>query len=140
MLTKIHLFYQIRKFYNIFGEYLGSNFITKLSDMTADNVHDVLFDINEALSTTETCFYPDIYTLDAWLIKLRTKIINFCERPKAHHSIVITVLLVAFALVGGYTIGRQHTIRQASLYNVADDGYELIFGKDIHNYTFEEVR
>lgn len=72
MLTKIILFYQIRKFYKIFGEVVGSNFITKLSDMTADNVYSVLFDLNEVLDD-----YNDQMT--AWLNKLQCQIINYKE-------------------------------------------------------------
>lgn len=48
-MNKILLYIKIRKFYNIFGEYICSNFITKLSDMTTDNVMSVTFDINEVL-------------------------------------------------------------------------------------------
>ncbi len=71
MLTKIKLFYQIRKFYNIFGDEVGHNFITKLSDVTTDNLYDVLFDINEALS--EYRGYEDL-PLYVWLNKLQKQI------------------------------------------------------------------
>ena len=75
MLTKIILFYQIRKFYQIFGSVVGENFITKLSDMTAENVHDVLFDINEVADD-----YDDEMT--EWLNKLQHQIYNYCEPSK----------------------------------------------------------
>lgn len=72
MLTKIRLFFQIRKFYKIFGFAVGESFITKLSDMTADNVYDVLFDLNEVLDD-----YDDEMT--DWLNKLQCQIINYKE-------------------------------------------------------------
>lgn len=88
MLTKIILFYQIRKFYNIFGEEVGENFITKLSDVTNDNLNDVLFDINE------------VYYEDAWLDKLRTKIYNYIERPKFPTADFVVILAVLTLVVG----------------------------------------
>lgn len=75
MLKKIHLFHQIKKFYNIFGEVIGENFITKLSDMTTDNVYSVLFDINEV-----TDDYDDEMT--EWLNKLQHQIYDYCEPSK----------------------------------------------------------
>jgi hypothetical protein len=48
-MLKLVLFFKIHKFYNTFGEVVGSNFITKLSDMTVDNLFDVMFDINEVV-------------------------------------------------------------------------------------------
>ena len=61
MLTKIRLFIQIRKFYKLFGSEVGESFITKLSDMTTDNVYDVLFDINEIREVSDN---------DPWLDQL----------------------------------------------------------------------
>ena len=52
---------------------------------------------------------------------------------------LIAIILVALTFIGGYTIGRQHTIRQAELYDIAEDGYFLNFGDEVHSYTFEEV-
>lgn len=72
MLKKIHLFHQIQKFYNIFGEVIGENFITKLSDMTTDNVYSVLFDINEVLDDCDD-------EMTAWLNKLQHQIYDYCE-------------------------------------------------------------
>jgi hypothetical protein len=67
MFSKIILFYQIKKFYKIFE---GKNFITKLSDMTTDNVMSVTFDINEVLDG-----YVGYETLPlySWLIKLERR-------------------------------------------------------------------
>ena len=70
MLTKIILFFQIRKFYYIFGEEIGDNFITKLSDMTDDNVMSVVFDINEVLEAYEGFEDAPMYS---WLTKLERK-------------------------------------------------------------------
>ena len=74
MLKKIHLFHQIKKFYKIFGEYIGSNFINKLSDITTDNLNDVLFDLNEVLETYD----GDTDPMTAWLNKLYTNIERRC--------------------------------------------------------------
>ena len=65
----IILFLQIKRFYKIFGSEVGTNFITKLSDMTTDNVYDVLFDINEIREISD----------DPWLNKLQNKIFKFCR-------------------------------------------------------------
>ena len=53
---------------------------------------------------------------------------------------LIATTLIAIALVGAYTIGRHHTIRQAELLEVTDTEYYINFGDEVHNYTFEEVR
>ena len=74
MLTKIKLFYQIRKFYNIFGDEVGNNFITKLSDVTQDNVYDVLFDINEVFDAYDN---DNTDKMTVWINKFRTQIIKF---------------------------------------------------------------
>lgn len=78
MLQKIRLFYQIRKFYEIFGTVVGQNFITKLSDMTKDNVHDVLFDLNEVLVDNSYCGCD----MDTWLNRLKKQIYNFVEKGR----------------------------------------------------------
>ena len=72
MLTKLYLFYQIRKFYKIFGEVLNSHFINKLSDITHDNLYDVLFDINEVIYD---CCCDD----NTWLEVLYAKIERRCN-------------------------------------------------------------
>lgn len=51
---------------------------------------------------------------------------------------LVSVILIAVALIVGYTIGRQQTIQQAELLNVADSEYYLNFGNEVHIYTFEE--
>lgn len=53
-------------------------------------------------------------------------------------KVVIIIILVALALIGGYTIGRQHTIRQAELLDITDTEYHINFGDEVHTYTFEE--
>jgi hypothetical protein len=100
MLNKIHLFVQIRKFYKLFGTEVGSSFINKLSDVTTDNVYDVLFDINEIREVCE----------DPWLDKLQNQIMHFCSRlPKIKHdyTAVIFVLLAVASVVGGCIIGVE---------------------------------
>lgn len=138
MLTKIKLFFKIRKFYKIYGD---ENFITSISDVTADNLHDVLFDINEALQANAYCFYEEAYEMDAWFKKLQDQINDYCDRKQRHNKKgIITVLLVAVALIGGYTIGRQQAIHSAELYDITEEGYDISFGDEVHNYTFEEVQ
>lgn len=61
------LYIRIRKFYKIYGDILGSDFINKLSDMTYDNLYDVLFDLNEILEG-----YDD--HTEHWLYKLYARI------------------------------------------------------------------
>ena len=70
MFKKINLFYQIHKFYGIYGSEVGGNFIKRLSDMTADNVHDVLFDLNEIREVSDP---------NPWLDRLQNQIFKFCS-------------------------------------------------------------
>ena len=136
MFKKINLFYQIRKFYSIYGSEVGRNFIKHLSDMTADNVHDVLFDLNEVLEAYEYGGYEED-EMYIWLGKLRKQILTFRER----NTVAITVLviaIVALAIVGGYHMGRYHTIRQAELLDINESEYNINFGDEVHTYTFEE--
>lgn len=70
MLKKITLFFSIKRFYKIFREEVGSNFITKLSHMTDDNVMSVVFDINEVLPSYEG--FEDV-PMYKWLIKLERR-------------------------------------------------------------------
>ena len=137
MLTKIKLFYQIRKFYKIYGD---DNFIKSISDMTADNLHDVLFDINELQTVNSYHFGEEAYRLDAWLCKLQRQINDFCEKPKHSKKFLVVILLVSVSIFGGYTIGRQQAIRSAELYDITEEGYDISFGDEVHNYTFEEVQ
>lgn len=51
---------------------------------------------------------------------------------------IAAIVLVVSALVGGYAIGRQQTIKQAELYNVTEDGYYIGFGDEVHAYIFEK--
>ena len=51
---------------------------------------------------------------------------------------LVSVILIAVALIVGYTIGRQQAIQQAVLLNVAENEYYLSFGDEVHIYTFEE--
>lgn len=47
---------------------------------------------------------------------------------------IITLALIALALVGGYTIGRQHTIHQADLCDITETEYFIDFGGEVHTY------
>lgn len=67
LIKKLHLFFSIKKFYKIFSEVVGDNFITKLSDMTTDNVVSVTFDINEVLEAYQG------YEEYPWLTKLERR-------------------------------------------------------------------
>lgn len=97
MLTKIHLFVQIRKFYKLFGEEVGASFINKLSDMTTDNVYDVLFDINEIREVCE----------DDWLDQLQNQILHFCGRIPKHDHTAVFVLLAVATFVGAFIVGIE---------------------------------
>lgn len=66
-MRKLILFFSIKKFYKLFAEEVGSNFITKFSDMTIDNVMSVIFDINEVLEGYPKC------PMYKWLIKLERR-------------------------------------------------------------------
>jgi hypothetical protein len=101
MLTKIKLFYQIKKFYNIFGEVLGSNFIHKLSDITTDNLNDVLFDIHEALEMYDNAKDPMVI----WLKKLYRSIRNYREtKPQILLNITSTISVLLMLWVFFSTI------------------------------------
>lgn len=101
MLTKINLYFQIRKFYKMFGTELGSNFITKLSDITNDNLYDVLFDINEVLDANADCFYEEAYEMDAWLNKLQSKITDFRDgKDPIKKAIKTTLMVLVVAFIG----------------------------------------
>ena len=95
MFTKIRLYLQIRKFYNLFGSEVGESFINKLSDMTTDNVYDVLFDINEIREVSD----------DTWLDQLQNQLFHFCDKP-AHTNtysiaeIILTLIFVATLAIG----------------------------------------
>ena len=80
MLTKIRLFYRIREFYKTFG---SANFTAKLSDMTKDNLNDVLFDINEVLE----------WEYDEWLVNLSEDIQTYIEtKPSILFNTIATIL------------------------------------------------
>lgn len=119
MYTKIRLFFQIRKFYTMFGSIVGENFITRLSDMTADNVHDVLFDIHEVL---DDFYYDDTYGTSTWLINLERRILNYCEKSSiafiGHIALVVVALIFAIGSIGafvGNTIGFGQFLIQVGI-------------------------
>lgn len=131
--------FQIQKFYKIFGEVLDRQpFTVKFSDIKSDDfLFDVLFDINEVLEANSQCFYEEAYEMDAWLNKLQSQIISRREKPQHNYKTAIAIILIAVSMVCGYTIGRQHTIRQAELYDITEDGYYINFGNEVHSYTME---
>lgn len=47
--------------------------------------------------------------------------------------IIIVVIIVVF--VAGFAAGKQTTIKSAELVTITDDGYEISYGNEIHNYT-----
>lgn len=114
MFTKIRLYLQIRKFYKLFGSEVGESFITKLSDMTTDNVYDVLFDINEIREVSDN---------DAWLDQLQNKLMHFCsDSPKllSTHTyslteVILTIILVATISVGFIVIAEVDAHTQVEI-------------------------
>ena len=66
-MRKLMLYIQIRKFYKTYGVLLGSDFIHKLSDLTSDNLFDVMFDINEVI---EGYNYEDTKDLEMLYAKI----------------------------------------------------------------------
>lgn len=78
MMNKVLLYLRVRKFYKTFGEILGSNFITKLSDITYDNLHDVLFDINEIRAEYELEY--DEYGMTTYLNRLYAQVVSFLTK------------------------------------------------------------
>lgn len=69
-MKKLLLYFSIKKFYKTFADVVGPNFITKLSDMTTDNVMSVTFDINEVLTAAQ---HLGDNTENAWLQKLERR-------------------------------------------------------------------
>ena len=127
-MLKIKLFFQIRKFYKIFGSEVGSNFITKLSDMTADNLYDVLFDINEVLEANSYCFCEEAYEMDAWLNDLYDDIETYRhdKTPLIAKILgVICALLILWAVVSTVEVTCKNLSPnpQYSIYNL----WTLIF-------------
>ena len=126
MLTKIKLYYQIREFYNIFGKYLGSNFINNLSDITKDNLYDVLFDLNEVLEGYEGCTDP----MTTWLNNLYTTILNYCDRKPNTKKIIITILKVLLVAYCGWVVFSIADILSKNLsdYNMLSVCIKLLGG------------
>lgn len=52
-------------------------------------------------------------------------------------KIALVIALVVLALVSGYTLGRQHTIRQADLCDITETEYLIDFGGEVHIYERE---
>lgn len=104
-MNKILLYIKIRKFYNTFGEVLNSHFITKLSDMTADNLQDVLFDIQEVLGAYDDETEP----MTIWLRALFAQIHKF----HYHLEFPLTLNTILFNIcnkkVNGFHERRPHT-------------------------------
>lgn len=86
---KIILKWQISKFYKIFGFAVGDNFITKLSDMTYDNLNDVIYDLNEIL-----CAYDDneVDEMYRWLSRLLDEVARFRDKePLTLNSVLFRI-------------------------------------------------
>jgi hypothetical protein len=132
------LVHQINKFYNIFSEVLGYKLTVNTRTLKdKDILSQILYDISEALEGYD---YDETDEMFVWLTKLFRKVATLREKPQRNYTVAITSALVTIALIGGYTIGRHHTIRQAELYDITESGYDINFGNEIHTYTFEEVR
>lgn len=52
---------------------------------------------------------------------------------------LILALAIILALVGGFIIGRQYTIRTAELLESTDTEYHISFGDEVHSYTVDLV-
>lgn len=104
----LKLYFQIRKFYKIFGSELGINPISKLSEMTADNLRDVQYDINEALEAVSDCTHPEAQSLKAWLIKLHQ---NITHKPSLLSTILATigVLLLLWCTISTFEVISKNT-------------------------------
>ena len=55
-------------------------------------------------------------------------------------TIIKAIALTLVALVIGFYIGRNSTIKQAELLEITNDTYYISFGDEVHEYTFEQVR
>lgn len=132
------LTHQINKFYNTFSEVLGYKLTIKVNTLKdKDFLSQVLYDISEALEGYD---YDETDEMFVWLTKLFRKVATLREKPQRNYTVAITSVLVVLALVGGYTIGRHNTIRQAELLDITEGEYHINFGNEVHTYTFEEVR
>ena len=90
MYNKIKLFIKIRYFYSIVGAELGANPCAKMSDMTNDNLYDVLYDINEAMECWDG--------MDEWLQTLSHQIRTYRESKPQILSTILTTISVVFLL------------------------------------------
>lgn len=52
-------------------------------------------------------------------------------------KLICYILIAAFTLTLGYTMGRADAIHQAELISVDEHEYSISFGDEIHTYTFE---
>lgn len=98
------LFSNIKRFYEIFGEELGANPCPRLSKMTADNLYDVQFDINEALEAYEGL---GIDEMETWLNQLNAQITTYRERAKGNCVVVAIALFVVLVVAVGCNIQRE---------------------------------
>ena len=141
MFKKIILFYQVRKFYKIFGEEVGDNFITKLSDITNNNLNDVLFDINEV-------YYEDANPMTAWLDRLRAKIYNYIEKPEfptADFVVLLAVIAFGVAFIVTAEMSKKQVVEAPKVHTrytaygryytegtvITDDGNEWGYSTDL---------
>lgn len=97
MYRKVQLFKRINKFYSIFGSEVGESFIHSLSDMTNDNLYDVLFDINEAIKAQEWGFYQDTNKHTKWLKALYNDIVEY--RQSQTHWLIKLISIISIAVL-----------------------------------------
>ena len=133
-MKQLILTHQINKFYHIFGEVLGYKITIKVSTLKdKDFLSQVLYDISEALEGYD---YDETDEMFVWLTKLFRKVATLYDTPQRNYAVVVASVLIIAALVGGYTIGRHNTIRQAELIDITDTEYLIDFGGEVHEYEY----
>lgn len=53
-------------------------------------------------------------------------------------KVLCYLMLAVFLFVGGMSLGRALTIRQAELLDTTESEYYIRFGAETHEYTFNE--
>ena len=87
IIQKLQLKKHLKRFYKTFGAELHrAPFTIKLRDFNSyDFLHDIQFDVLQALEAYEDHFYEEAYSLSSWLNKLYNTLENakekYYERP-----------------------------------------------------------
>ena len=133
-MRKRSLYVRICKFYNIFGEVVGDNFINNIFDMTSDNAHDVLFDIEEVLNGYGFAETDSMYK---WLTKLHNDISDFCEKSTVRFNRWLIIFIIGLVFIMGAEVGRSIAIHQAELVEITNAEYLIDFNGETHEYEFD---